>query len=207
MISAIVLAAGESSRMGDLKQLLPWNGTTLLDWQVREARRAGIDDVVVVVGHREDVVRDSLAQSGANTRVIINEAYLEGRASSLRRGAETVDDTAEAVVIISVDQPRPAWVMRRLLERWRQTGAAVVLPRFGNRGGHPVLLAGSQLPALRQVTDQKLGLRAVVKANRSSTEVVQFTTSAIEVNLNTPEDYRAAFASFERGEWEETPAP
>lgn len=205
MISAIVLAAGESSRMGELKQLLPWNGTTLLAWQVGEARRAGIDDVVVVVGHREEVIRDSLSQTGTDTRVIINEAYLEGRASSLRRGAETVDDTAEAVVIISVDQPRPAWVMRRLLERWRQTGARVVLPRFGGRGGHPVLLAGSLLPALRQVTDQKLGLRAVVDANRDSTEVVQFAESAIEANLNTPEDYRAALASLERGEWDESP--
>ncbi|MGE0688024.1 MAG: NTP transferase domain-containing protein, partial [Dehalococcoidia bacterium] len=51
MISAIILAAGESSRMGRLKQLLPWDGTTLLDWQVREARAAGVDDVVIVLGH------------------------------------------------------------------------------------------------------------------------------------------------------------
>ena len=108
MISAIILAAGESSRMGRLKQLLPWGGTTLLDWQVREARAAGIDDVVIVLGHEMETIRASLAETDTNTRLVVNEAYLEGRASSLRRGGETVDDDAEAVFVMSVDQPRPA---------------------------------------------------------------------------------------------------
>ena len=203
MISAIILAAGESSRMGRLKQLLPWGGTTLLDWQVTEARAAGIDDVVIVLGHEEPAIHASLTASGTDTRLIINEAYLEGRASSLRRGAETVDDAAEAVVVMSVDQPRPAWVTRRLIERWRQGRARVVLPRFDGRGGHPILLRGDLLPALRQVTDRTLGLRAVIDANRDAVEVVDLPSSAVEVNLNTPEEYEAALHTFKRGAWAE----
>ena len=203
MISAIILAAGESSRMGQLKQLLPWGGTTLLDWQVREARKAGIDDVVIVLGHEVERIRGALAETKTDTRLVVNEAYLEGRASSLRRGGETVDDDAEAVFVMSVDQPRPAWVARRLLERWRETGAAVVVPRFGGRGGHPILLKGRLLPDLRRVTDRTLGLRALIDANRDDIAAVEFPASGVEVNLNTPEDYQAALAAFNAGAWAE----
>jgi molybdenum cofactor cytidylyltransferase len=203
LISAIILAAGESSRMGRLKQLLPWAGTTLLDWQVREARSAGVDDVVVVLGHAVETIRASLASTGTDTRLVVNEAYMEGRASSLRRGGETVDDTAEAVFVISVDQPRPAWVMRRMLATWRETGASVVLPRFGGHGGHPTLLKGSLIPDLRRVTDRTLGLRALVEAHRGDVAIVEFPSSAVEVNLNTPSEYVEALAAFQRGDWAE----
>lgn len=189
--------------MGRLKQLLPWAGTTLLDWQVGEARAAGIDDVLVVLGHHAEEIAASLRRSGTDTRLVINEAYLEGRASSLRRGAQSIDDTAEAVLVISVDQPRPAWVMRRVIERWRKTQAPVVTPRFGSRGGHPVLVRGGLLPELRQVTDRSLGLRAVIEAHRAEAEVVELPANGAEVNLNTPAEYEAALAAFEQGEWAE----
>ncbi|MGE0057457.1 MAG: NTP transferase domain-containing protein [Dehalococcoidia bacterium] len=203
MISAIILAAGESSRMGRLKQLLPWDGTTLLDWQVREARAAGVDDVVIVLGHEVEAIRAALAETKTNTRLVVNEAYLEGRASSLRRGGETVDDTAEAVVVMSVDQPRPAWITRKLIEKWRETGATIVVPRIGGRGGHPVLLEGSLIPDLRRVTDRTLGLRALIDAHRDDVATVEIAGSGLEVNLNTQEDYEAALAAFERGDWAE----
>jgi molybdenum cofactor cytidylyltransferase len=204
VISAIILAAGESSRMGRLKQLLPWDGTTLLDWQVREARAAGIDDTVIVLGHEVETIRASLAETRTDTRLVVNEAYLEGRASSLRRGAESVDDPAEAIVVMSVDQPRPAWVMRRLISKWRESGAAVVVPRIGGHGGHPTLLDGRLILDLRYVTDRTFGLRAIVEANRHDLAVVEIDAESLEVNLNTPADYEAALASFERGEWRET---
>jgi molybdenum cofactor cytidylyltransferase len=203
VISAIILAAGESSRMGRLKQLLPWDGTTLLDWQVREARAAGVDDTVIVLGHEVETIRASLAETKTDTRLVVNEAYLEGRASSLRRGAESVDDTAEAVFVLSVDQPRPTWVLRRLISKWRESGAAIVVPRIGGHSGHPTLLDGRLILDLRYVTDRTFGLRAVVEANRDNLAVVELDGSSFEVNLNTPADYEAALASFERGEWRE----
>jgi len=203
VISAIILAAGESSRMGQLKQLLPWGGTTLLDWQVRQARLAGADDVVVILGHAEETIRASLASTGTDARIAVNEAYLEGRASSLRKGGEAVDETAEAVFVISVDQPRPGWVIRRLLETWRETRASIVLPRFGGRGGHPTLLDGSLIPDLRRVTDRTLGLRALVEANQERIATVEFPSSSVEVNLNTLDEYQAAHSAFKRGDWAE----
>lgn len=190
--------------MGRLKQLLPWDGTTLLDWQVREARAGGVDDVVVVLGHDVEAIRASLAESKTDTRLVVNEAYLEGRASSLRRGGETVDDSAEAVLVMSVDQPRPAWITRRLIERWRDTAAKVVLPRFRGHGGHPVLLDGTLIADLRRVTDRTLGLRALIDANRDHLATVEIEGEGLEVNLNTPADYEAARRAYEAGDWGES---
>jgi CTP:molybdopterin cytidylyltransferase MocA len=205
VISAIILAAGESSRMGRPKQLLPWGGTTLLDWQVRELRSGGADDVVVVLGHALEEVTASLRETGTDTRIVVNEAYLEGRASSLRRGAESVDDTAEAVIVSSVDQPSPAWVTRRLIAKWRKTGTSTVSLRFGGRGGHPVLLAGRLLPELRHVTERRLGLRGVIESHGDELATLELPDKGLAVNLNTLDDYEAALLAFERGDWREPP--
>ncbi|HLF71045.1 MAG TPA: nucleotidyltransferase family protein [Dehalococcoidia bacterium] len=201
-IAALILAAGESTRMGRPKPLLPWGGTTLVAWQVAQMREAGADDVVVVLGHRAEEIRAALSP---DARAVVNEAYREGRATSLRAGAEALADDVEAIFILSVDQPRPAWLSRRLIERWRETGTPIVSPRFTGGGyGHPILVAGSLLPELRDVSEETLGLRAVILRHASEAASVGVTNRAIDVDLNTPAEYEAALAAFERGDWAET---
>jgi molybdenum cofactor cytidylyltransferase len=198
-IAAILLAAGESTRMGRLKQLLPWAETTLIAWQVDQLREAGADDIVVVLGHQAERVRAAVP---GMARAVVNEAYLEGRASSLRHGAEAIRD-ADAILILSVDQPRPAWLSQLLIEHWRQTQAVVVSPRFPRRFGHPVLVAGALLPELRAVTEETLGLRAVIDRHLADADSFPVDNDRIDVDLNTPTDYETALASFEAGEWQE----
>jgi CTP:molybdopterin cytidylyltransferase MocA len=220
-IAALILAAGESTRMGQPKQLLPWGGTTLVAWQVAQMREAGADEVVVVLGHRAEEIRAALPP---DAHAVVNEAYREGRATSLRAGAEALaldingsaggagagsgrstSDRVEAILILSVDQPRPAWLSRRLIERWRETGAPIVSPRFTGGGyGHPILIAAALLPELREVSEETLGLRAVILQHASEAASIEVTNRAIDVDLNTPSDYEAALAAFERGEWAET---
>lgn len=198
--AAILLAAGESTRMGRLKQLLPWGGSTLVAWQVRQMLEAGVDEVIVVLGHEADRIEPALA--GVPCRVVVNEAYRQGRASSLRCGAGAVSNDAEAVLVLSVDQPRPAWLSRGVLEAWRTTGALIVSPRFARGFGHPVLLSGSLVPELRQVADETLGLRAVIDRHVGAATSLTVRNSAIDVDLNTPRSYAEALASFDRGEWQ-----
>ncbi len=106
-------------------------------------------------------------------------------------------------MILSVDQPRPAWLSRRLIERWRQTHASIVSPRLSGAYGHPILIDGSLLNELRQVSDDSLGLRAVIDRHLSQAESVDIDNDVFDVDLNTPSDYEAALAAFERGEWRE----
>jgi molybdenum cofactor cytidylyltransferase len=84
-IAAILLAAGESTRMGRLKQLLPWDGTPLIAWQVGQLQEAGADDVVVVLGHEAEQIRSAVPEPA---RVVINPDYKQGRATSLRARAQ-----------------------------------------------------------------------------------------------------------------------
>src|SRR4051794_5665453 len=154
-IAALLLAAGESTRMGRMKQLVPWDGRPLVAWQAEQLRDGGADEVVVVLGHR---VEEIGAAVPAWCRIVVNEAYRDGRATSLKAGALALSDGTEAVLIINVDQPRPAWLSRRLLQRWRETHAPVVSPKFPLRFGHPVLLDGSLVPELQQVDEATQGL-------------------------------------------------
>jgi molybdenum cofactor cytidylyltransferase len=204
-IAAILLAAGESTRMGRLKQLLPWDGLPLVAWQVQQLRDAGADDVVVVLGHAAGEVRPAVP---SEARVVVNEAYKQGRATSLRRGAEAFDQPPDAVLILSVDQPRPAWLSRLLIDRWRRTHAGLVSPRFPRRYGHPVLLDGALLPELRSVEEATLGLRAVIERHAAQAETVLVANSAVDVDLNTPADYESAYVAYQSGRWrDESEAP
>jgi CTP:molybdopterin cytidylyltransferase MocA len=197
-IAALILAAGESTRMGRLKQLLEWGGTTLIAWQVMQMTEAGADQVIVVLGHAAGEIGSAVPPQA---KVVVNESYREGRAGSLRRGAECVDDAAEAVVMLNVDQPRPAWVTRAVINAWREQRDFIVQPNFGGQAGHPVLVDGALLPELRAVEEATLGLRAVMERHAGSVRQVTISNLSPNVDLNTPANYAAALASFRKGEW------
>ena len=201
-IAALLLAAGESTRMGRMKQLVPWDGRPLVAWQAEQLRDGGADEVLVVLGHRAEEIRAAVP---AWCRVVVNEAYRDGRATSLKAGALALADETEAVLILSVDQPRPAWLSRRLLQRWRETQAPIVSAKFPRRFGHPVLLDGSLLPELRRVEEATQGLRAVVQKHAAQALAVAVANEALDYDMNTPEDYEAALAAFQGGAWDESP--
>jgi CTP:molybdopterin cytidylyltransferase MocA len=77
----------------------------------------------------------------------------------------------------------------------------VLSPRFERRFGHPILLAGTLLPELREVTDETLGLRAVIDRHVSEAKSLAVSNENVDVDLNTPADYDAALIAFEGGDW------
>jgi molybdenum cofactor cytidylyltransferase len=199
-VAALLLAAGESTRMGRLKQLLDWDGAPLIAWQASQLREAGVDDIVVVLGHAVEEISTAVPSFA---RIAVNTAYREGRATSLACGARALPDDTDAVLILSVDQPRPAWLSRRLIERWREGGALIVSPRFTRGFGHPILVDGSLIPELREVEDATLGLRAVIDRHVSEAVALPVDDDRVHVDLNTPADYEAALAEWKAGGWRE----
>ena len=187
-ISAILLAAGESRRMGSPKPLLRWQGATLIEYQIAQLREAGVADVIAVLGHRPEDVLPLVTAAGAHG--IVNENYREGRASSLRTGAGAAEG-ADTIVVLSVDQPRPAAVTRRLLA---QHTSGITVPSFDGRRGHPMILDGVLLPELREVDEATQGLRAVIARHATEVHEVPFDSAAVLLDLNTPEDYQRATA-------------
>ena len=191
-VSAIILAAGESTRMGRPKQLLPWDGATLLAWQVRQMLQAGADDVVVVLGHEAAAITTAI--DAVPARLLVNGAYRDGRAGSLRLGATAIADDVEAVLILNVDQPRPAWISAHLLADWQIERPPLAMPVYEGRRGHPVLVRGDLLPELRSVDDASLGLRAVTERHAGSTLLVPVDSPIVHLDVNTPAEYEQALA-------------
>lgn len=199
-LAAILLAAGASSRMGRPKPLLPWGGTTLLQHEIQTLRAASVDRIAVVVGRRAEAVRRVV---GADAPLVFNARWACGRATSLARGARALlaspGELPEAVLVQNVDQPTTVEVIARLLTELRSTGAEAVQPVYidaagREHGGHPVLLAGSILPALANATEERQGLRGVLEGQRVYRVAIEDPT--VGLDLDTPEAYEAARAAL-----------
>ena len=193
MTAAILFAAGESTRMGQPKALLPWCGVALIEYQVRELDEAGFAEIVVVLGHAADEVRSHVPETA---RIVVNENYRQGRASSLRAGAAALPDDAEPIVILNVDQPRPGTLLSKLRVAHAEGGAPITIPTFEGKRGHPPVLAGSLLPKLREASEEEQGLRGVIAAHEAEVREVAVSSPIVLLDLNTPEDYERALAEF-----------
>ncbi|MGB2694713.1 MAG: nucleotidyltransferase family protein [Dehalococcoidia bacterium] len=194
--AAILLVAGESTRMGRPKALLPWGNTTLIEYQIRELRAAPVDDLVVVLGHAAQEIRPHVP---AGVRVVVNAAYREGRASSLRIGAAALPDDADPIIVLNVDQPRPREVLAKLLEAHQEGVAAVTMPVMDGKRGHPPVLAGALLRELREASEEMLGLRGVLERHEGSILEVAFDSPVVRLDINTPADYERALAELGSG--------
>ena len=193
-VVAMLLAGGESSRMGKPKPLLDWGSTTLIEYQVAQLREAGADKVIVVLGHRADEALPYVHRAGA--LAIVNELYSEGRASSVRVAAGALPEDTTAIVVLNVDQPRPSWVTRRLLEEQRRVKALITVPAVEGRRGHPVVFDGRLAPELREVREATAGMRAVMQAHAGDILEVPFDTSVVLLDMNVPEEYEMAKATY-----------
>ncbi len=193
MISSILLAAGMSTRMGELKALLDWDGEPLIRYQIRQLQEAGADEVVVVLGHRSDDIHRRLR--GLNYRSVLNPTYQLGRAGSLRAGAKAVNHEASAIVLLNVDQPRPAELMRTLIEA-HGPPAVATRPAHGDRHGHPVVLAGRLRGELLDASDNQGGLHGVLAAHASEIVDVPCDKRCL-IDLNTRDEYEAAVATID----------
>ena len=190
-LAAILLAAGQSTRMGQPKALLPWGGVPLVRHQADLlTSHPVIDQLLVVVGSLQDEVSDAL--KGTPARVIVNPRFREGRATSLAAGARALRDSPTSVLVVNVDQPLEANLLQPLVAAWRTDPAALWRPTHQGRGGHPLIIPADVAPELAHVTEATRGLRAVVTRHRPRLRSVPVDSQLAVLNLNTPADYAAA---------------
>src|SRR5271170_7918908 len=124
-VGAVILAAGTSTRMGQPKQLLPLGGTTVLERTIDNVRSAGLVEMVLVLGASAEAIRRQLPQSLLEgLKVVVNQAYRRGMASSLREGLSALDPQSAAALIILGDQPliRPH-TLQQIIAGYHRSGA------------------------------------------------------------------------------------
>jgi molybdenum cofactor cytidylyltransferase len=191
---AIVLAAGESTRMGRQKALVEWHGVPLIEYQLRQLDSIdAIREIVVVTGHQPEAIT-AIVRGFASARVAQNDGYASGKVSSILTGLAAVSQQAEAVVLIAVDQPRSRDVVARLIKRHIEVEAAITVPVQAGRRGHPVIFARRLFAELAVITEETQGIRAVLDRHNADVLEVEIDDPVIHLDLNRPEDLRSAGA-------------
>ncbi len=189
---AILLAAGESRRMGQLKALLPWQGDTLLGCQVSSLLQAGIHQVVVVLGHQGDRLLP-LLEGRDRVVPVFNPNYQEGKTTSIKAGMGSPQAAdAQTLVLLNVDQPRTSETISTLLSRHESSDCLITIPVFQGKGGHPIILDCSLLLELLEIAEASQGIRAVVRKHEERLQRVEMDSPEVLWDLNTPEQYQAA---------------
>ena len=164
-LSAVILAAGGSTRMGRPKQLLPLAGKPLLQHALDNAAASGLDEIVLVLGHAADQVRAALRlPTRVPVRVVLNEGWEAGMSGSLRAGLRAADERAGAAVVLLGDQPGvTALLVAHVTEAFLESGRLATRPvwRAGRVPGHPVVLARDAWAAMDALRGEE-GARAVL---------------------------------------------
>ncbi len=189
MIAGLVLAAGESSRMGADKALLLYHGRSFLENILDSLREAGIEHSAVVLGHHALEIQRALGPLEAE--VVVNGDYRQGQTSSLQAGLRALmNHDLEAIVLCLVDHPAvPAEVMRKLLVCFRESKAPVVIPTFRGQRGHPVVIGRALLQELLDLAPGE-GANIVTRKYRDATRFIEADEAGILLDVDDPETYR-----------------
>lgn len=184
-VAAIILAAGRSRRMGKFKPLLPFGNQTVIESCIGNLRTAGVEDVVIVVGYRNDDVRRKLNAAGVTFAVNADPAT--EMSVSIQLGLAAISSRAKATLITPVDHPAvPSAVIRSLIENWR-AGAKLIQPEFHGRGGHPVLIDLTYRHELMNLGEE--GLRGFFANHRQVVLRLPVDSPFIAQDMDTWDDY------------------
>lgn len=196
MVAAVVLAAGSSTRMGRNKLLLDLGGETLVRRAVRAAVEAGVDRVVVVLGHEAQSVEAEL--SGLPCVAVVNPDHTQGAGTSLQVGVRQAATEAGAVVIVLADMPFvSAGMIETLLERYRATGAPLVVSRYGDVEAPPILYDRSLFAELLSVQGERCA-KQVVRRHKHEAAIVTWPGDALK-DIDVAEDYERVRAQLVGG--------
>ena len=183
--AGIILAAGESSRMGRDKALLAYRGTTFLNYLI-SILQPRIEPLIVVLGHHADSIRRSVA---VGPRIVVNPDYRRGMLSSLQVGIRVLPPEVEAALFTLVDHPAVAGsTVDQLLAAFADSGKALIIPRYGDRRGHPVIATRAVLQKMMALPPQA-SPKDVIHAHRSETEFIDVDDRGILRDIDFPSDY------------------
>lgn len=202
--AAVILAAGESRRMGRLKQVLPWGDRTVVEAAVDAALAApDVDEVVVVLGHEAEVVRAALmSRARPGMRIVVNADYHLGMLSSVKSGVRALAAETGAFFIAPADQPGICSEDYGLVvQAYRRARPRVdiVVPTYGGRGGHPTLFAGALRQEVLDLPDDGQGLRDLIVRREGRVLRVELGRPGMVEDLDTAEDYERALETMRRG--------
>ena len=189
MISAILLAAGESKRMGKPKQLMPFGQNTILEQAIDNLLRSAVDEVIVVVGYQaEEVVKTIGTRS---VKLVVNPDYKQGMSTSIIAGLNQVDSQAKAVMLAFGDQPLiDSQTINRLIEEFNNHDKGIAIPAYQGRRGHPIIFTTKYKEKLLALKGD-IGGRQIVDDHPDDIVEVAVNSEGIITDIDTVGDYKS----------------
>jgi molybdenum cofactor cytidylyltransferase len=193
MIVAVILSAGESSRMGRPKALLPIDGVRFVEKIVSALKSTDVGNIIVVLGHNAEEMRQKI--SDLPVTILINHDYKQGQLSSLQVAISHLESSSEGspvdgILVHLVDHPYiSATLVDLMIKRFYETKKLIVVPRFQGRRGHPVIFARALFSELLAAGPDQ-GAKPVVHAHRDDTLEIDTGDEGVLIDIDTPEEYR-----------------
>ena len=189
-VSAVLLAAGESRRMGARNKLtLSVNGVPLLRHTAQVLLASRLQEIVVVLGHDAQAMAALLEDLPVT--LVENPAYRDGQMGSVHAGLAALEGAREGVMICLTDQPliTPADVDSLIDAFARRSRGSILVPTHGGARGNPIVLADAHRQEILN-GGRNLGCRRLIEGNPTLVETVEMADDHVVVDLDTPEDYR-----------------
>lgn len=173
--------------MGAFKPLLPFGVSTVIESCISNFRSAGVEEIIVVIGHRAAEVQAQLKDSQVS--FALNPDPESEMSASIARGVSAIAGGAKAVLISPADYPAvPPETIASICEEWRRTGAKLIQPEHAGRGGHPVLVDLWYRDELTRL-DRQNGLRSLFDSHRQKVRRLPVSSPFVARDLDTWEDY------------------
>jgi molybdenum cofactor cytidylyltransferase len=189
MISAILLAAGQSKRMGELKQLMPFGESTIVGQAVDNLLSSAVVEVIVVVGYKAEDVMKAIAAKPI--RIVINPDYEQGMSTSIIAGLNLVHGGAQAVMLAMGDQPLVnSETINTLIEEFCSHDKGIAVPTYQGKRGHPIIFAAKYKKQLLELKGD-VGGRQIIKDHLDDVLEVAVDSESIVADFDTTDDYQA----------------
>jgi molybdenum cofactor cytidylyltransferase len=196
-ISGIILAAGQSKRLGHPKQLLDICGQSVIRRVTQTAAQSQLTSVLVVLGHAFTEIEREL--EGLDVRIVHNPDFETGQASSLREGLNALSTESDAALFLLGDQPTLASsAIDALIEAYEMAESAIVQARYRDQPGHPVLFARPLFAELTAVAGDQ-GARDVIRRHAAEVQYVEIAGDA-PTDIDTEADYQLVLRQFQENQ-------
>ena len=187
MIWAIILAAGESKRMGKQKLLLPFGKKTIVETVIDNVIQSRVEKALVVLGANRDEIENKIRE--LPIKIVFNPNFSTGMLSSIKKGFQEAPETVQAVLIMLGDQPSiSAVTINKVIDTYEKTKKGIILPIYKNERGHPILIDMKYRKEVENLNPE-IGLRELVYRQSEDILEVDVEASAIINDIDDMKDY------------------